>query len=435
MRKHGNSYWFNSVVILIILCFFIQISCNQVQHDSRRGNRRLTAGKPESVGMSSKRLERIQVVVQSYVDSLWISGATGLIARRGKVVYHQSFSMRDIEQKDIMQNDDIYRIASMTKAVTSVAVMMLYEEGHFLLDDPLYYYLPEFKDPVILDRVIWKDSTFTSHPAENQITIRQLLNHTSGIGYSFSHERLRPLYQKAGIPDGLNTTHAILADKMKAIARMPLLHEPGEAYTYGLNMDVLGYLVEVLSGQSLSEFFSELIFEPLGMESTSFYLYGEDAFRLVTLYEPDGHGGLRPSTDRDYYYPLEGGKSYYSGGAGLLSTALDYGKFLQMLVNNGQYNGHRLLSRKTIDIMTKNQVGDLWGGGAFGLGFGITTEEGSASILGSVGNYWWGGYFSTSFWVDPAEELVAVFMTQMFPAPHDEIHKKFQVLAYQAIVD
>lgn len=423
------------LLFLIYLIFFLQPSCKQVHVDSASDRNGLLTGKPESVGMSYERLERINTVVQTYVDSMWVSGATGFIARHGKIVYHQSFGMRDIEQNDSMQNEDIYRIASMSKAITAVAVMMLYEEGYFLLDDPLYYYIPQFKDPVILDEVNMKDSTFTSHPAEKQITIRQLLNHTSGIGYSFSHERLKPLYQKAGIPDGLNTTDAILGDKMKAMARMPLLHEAGEKYTYGLNSDVLGYLVEVISGKSLYEFFSERIFKPLEMEATSFYLYGDDESRLVTLYEPDGRGGLRPSTDKDYYYPLEGGKSYYSGGAGLLSTALDYGKFLQMLVNNGHYNGHRLLSRKTIEIITKNQVGDLWNGNSFGLGFGITTEESSASILSSPGNYWWGGYFSTSYWIDPVEDLVAVFMTQMFPAPHAEIHKKFQVLAYQAIVD
>jgi len=423
------------LIFLIYLIFFVLPSCKQVKNDSASEMNKLTEAKPESVGMSSERLQRINNVVQNYVDNQWISGATGFIARNGKIVYHQSFGMRDIENKDIMQNDDIYRIASMSKAITAVAVMMLYEEGHFLLDDTLHYFIPEFKDPVILEKLNLKDSTFISIPAKTQITIRQLLNHTSGIGYSFSHERLRPLYQKAGIPDGLNTTNAILGDKIEALAKMPLLHEPGEQYTYGLNSDVLGYLIEVISGKSLYEFFSERIFQPLKMNSTSFYLNNDDGSRLVSLYEQDDNGGLRQSTDKDYYYPLEGGKSYYSGGAGLLSTALDYGKFLQMLVNKGHYNGHQLLSRKTIEIMTKNQVGKLLNGESFGLGFGITTEVNSATTLSSVNNFWWGGYFSTSYWIDPVEDLVAVFMTQMFPAPHGEIHNKFQVLAYQAIID
>ena len=410
-------------------------SCIQDPGHGNQFHRMLKEGAPESVGMSSERLDRIDRVINQYVDNQWISGATGIIARHGKIVYHRSFGMRDIEKGEPMQNDDIYRIASMSKAITTVAAMMLYEEGYFLLDDPLYKFIPEFKDPVILDEVNLSDSTFTAHPAKNQITIRQLLNQTSGIGYSFSHERLRPLYQKAGIPDGLNTTDAVLGDKMIAMASMPLLHEPGEDFTYGLNTDLLGYLIEVISGKTLDAFFRERIFEPLGMTSTWFFLNDEEEDRLVTLYEPDGEGGLRPSTDRDYYYPVEGGKSYYSGGAGLLSTAEDYCRFLQMLLNNGWYGEQQLLSRKTIEIITRNQVGDLWDGRIFGLGFGVTTEEGSAKILSSPGNYWWGGYFSTSFWIDPVEDMVAVSMTQMFPAPHGEVHQKFQVGAYQAISD
>ncbi len=291
MRKHVNSLLFNSIVILITLFLFILPSCKQAQLDLASDSKALTTGTPESVGMSSERLGRIDSIVKDYVDRKWISGATGFIARHGKIVYHQSFGMRDIEQNDPMENDDIYRIASMTKAITTVAVMMLYEEGHFLLDDPLYYYIPEFKDPVILDRVNRKDSTFTSHPAKTQITIKHLLNHTSGIGYGFSHDRLRPLYQKARIPDGFVITDAILADKIKALVRMPLLHKPGAAYTYGLNNDVLGYLVEVLSGKSRKEFFSERIFKPLKMESASFYLSDSDLLRLVTLYEPNGLRG------------------------------------------------------------------------------------------------------------------------------------------------
>jgi len=410
-------------------------SCLQDLGHGNQVHRELKEGVPESVGISSERLDRIDRVVNQYVDNQWISGATAIIARHGKIVYHRSFGMRDIEKGDPMQNDDIYRIASMSKAITTVAAMMLYEEGYFLLDDPLYRFIPEFKDPVILDEVDLSDSTFTAHPAKNQITIRQLLNHTSGIGYSFSHEKLRPLYRKAGIPDGLNVTDAVLGDKMRAMASMPLLHEPGEAYTYGLNSDLLGYLIEVISGKTLDAFFRERIFEPLGMTSTRFFLDDDDKDRLVTLYEPDGEGGLRPSTDKDYYYPVEGGKSYYSGGAGLLSTAEDYCRFLQMLLNNGWYGEHQLLSRKTIEIITKNQVGDLRDGRIFGLGFAVTTEEASAKILSSPGSYWWGGYFSTSFWIDPTEDLVAVFMTQMFPSPHGEIHQKFQVGAYQAISD
>ncbi len=425
-----------SIKPIALLFLFLLPSCSYNRGPDRNQSvfQSYDPSKIPDVGMSEERLNRIDPVVEKYIENQWISGATGIIARHGRIVYHKSFGMRDVEMNDAMENSDLYRIASMTKAVTTVAALMLYEEGHFLLDDPLYHFIPEFKDPVILETMNPADSTYTTRPASKQITIRQLFNHTSGIGYSFSHPRLSPIYGKAGIPDGFVTTDAILADKIKLLGTMPLLHEPGEEYTYGLNTDVLGYLVEVISGMSLKDFFIERIFEPLEMNDTYFFLDDALKDRLVTIYA-NTESGLKKSDVREYDYPLTGGKSYYSGGAGLISTALDYCKFLQMLVNNGSYNGHQLLSPKTIELMTKNQVGNLRGGGWFGLGFGITTEAGSADILSSTGNYWWGGYFSTSFWVDPAEDIVAVFMTQMFPAQHGEIHQKFQVLAYQAIVD
>ncbi|MBA7520950.1 hypothetical protein ES705_13050 [subsurface metagenome] len=425
------------IIITTLFSILLYSACDRQSSDtssSYTSKQNLVETKPEEVGMSTDRLKRIDKVMNEYIDRDWIPGAVVIIARHGEIVYHKSFGMRDVEADDTLQKDDIFRMASMTKAITSVAAMMLYEEGFFLLDDPLYKYIPEFKDPVILEKVNLKDSTFTSHPAKNQITIRQLLNHTSGIGYGFTHEKLKPLYDKAGIPDGFVTTDAILGDKMKALGHMPLLHEPGDAYYYGLNTDLLGYFVEVISGKTLKEFFQEKIFNPLGMKETYFFMPDGDEDRLVKIYAST-ESGYEISTVEEYNYPVKGGKSYYSGGAGLLSTALDYATFLQMLVNGGSYNGHQLLSRKTIEIMTKNQVGDLWGSGAFGLGFGITTETGSAEKLSSVGNYWWGGYFSTSFWIDPVEDLVAVSLTQMFPAWHGKIHQKFQVLTYQAIVD
>ena len=423
------------IIIITIFSIFLYSGCNRLSSDENsryQSKQNLVETNPEEVGMSTDRLKRIDKVMNEYIDRNWIPGAVAIIARHGEIVYHKSFGMRDVEAGDTLQKDDIFRMASMTKAITSVAAMMLYEEGFFLLDDHLYKYIPEFKDPVILEKVNLKDSTFTSHPAKNQITIRHLLNHTSGIGYGFTHEKLKPLYEIAGIPDGFVTTDAILGDKMKALGHMPLLHEPGEAYYYGLNTDLLGYFVEVISCKTLKEFFEERIFNPLGMNDTYFFMPDGDEDRLVEIYAST-ESGYERSTVEEYYYPVKGGKSYYSGGAGLLSTALDYAKFLQMLVNGGIYNGHQLLSRKTIDLMTKNQVGDFWGDRAFGLGFGITTESGSAEKLSSIGNYWWGGYFSTSFWIDPVEDLVAISLTQMFPAWHGEIHQKFQVLTYQAI--
>ncbi|MFW6103525.1 MAG: serine hydrolase domain-containing protein [Bacteroidota bacterium] len=424
-------------IIISLILLTILISCTQQTGDREEINHprgTLVPTEPKNVGMSAGRLARIDSLMNRYMENEWLPGSVAFIARKGNIAYHKSFGMRDVEEGDPMEKDDIFRIASMTKAVTTVAILMLYEEGHFLLDEPVHKFIPEFKDPEVLTEVNKEDSTYTSRPADKQITLRHLLTHTSGIGYGFSHPRLKILYDKAGIPDGLVMTDATLEKTIPRLAQMPLLHEPGEDFTYGLNTDVLGYLVEVISGKSLKQFFRERIFEPLEMNDTYFYLKEDMADRLVTLYAEDEEG-LQRSEEEAYNYPLEGDTSYHSGGAGLLSTAHDYGKFIQMLVNKGTYNGHRLLSPKTIELMTKDHVGDLREESGFGLGFGITTREGSKKMLSSAGNYWWGGYFSTSFWIDPLEDLVAVLMTQKYPDRHGEIHDKFKVLTYQAIVD
>ena len=423
-----------AIFTIVIIPIIILSGCGKQLGPSQKSLSLLKQGQPESVGMSSERLARIDTVMNQYIENGWIPGAVALIARHSKIVYHKNFGLKDIEENKPLQKDDIFRIASMTKAITSVAMMTLYEEGHFLLDDPVYKYIPEFKDPVVLLALNEKDTTFTSKPAKHQITIRHLLTHTSGIGYSFSHEKLKLLYQKTGIPDGFVTTNAVLGDIIKLLARMPLLHEPGEKWTYGLNSDVLGYLIEVISGMTFEEFLQQYIFDPLEMTDTHFFLPDVKKDRLVSIYAEDDEG-IKKSMVKEYNYPVEGGKSYFSGGAGLCSTAEDYAKFLQMLLNGGSYNGVQFLSRKTIDLMTMNQIGDLVDKYEFGLGFGITDEEGAKKILSSVGNYWWGGYFSTSFWIDPKEDLIAVLMLQMFPTKHGEIHQKFQVLTYQSIID
>ncbi len=396
----------------------------------------LTPATPEQAGMSGERLQRIDNLVNEYIDNNWIPGGVALIARKGKIVYFKSFGFNEIESKDSMQTDDIFRIASMTKAITSVAAMMLYEEGKFLLDDPVYKYIPEFENPTVLVEIDLDKETYLTRPAENDITIRHLLTHTSGIGYGFINPEMQFFYEKEDIPDGFVVSGARLGDKIKLLAKQPLLHEPGEKWTYGLNTDVVGYLVEVLSGMSLEEFFQTRIFTPLGMTESYFYLPDEKVERLVTIYAEE-EDGIQVSDEPSYNYPFEGGKSYFSGGAGINTTALDYTRFMQMLVNGGKYNTHRLLSRKTIELMTTNQIGNLriWGGAPFGLGFALVSEGQKHLMLSSVGNYSWGGYFSTSYWLDPEEELVATFMTQMYPVIHGDIHQKFQVLTYQAIID
>ena len=434
MKKSVTGSFFILAILLLITT-----ECSQQTHNSELSRTRsdvLEAGEPESVGMSSERLARIDTVMIRYIENKWMPGAVCLIARHGKIIYHKSFGYRDIETVDPMQLDDIFRIASMTKAITTVAVMMLYEEGHFFLDDPISKYIPEFENPVILEEVNKEDSTYTSYPAKGEITIRHLLTHTSGIGYGIFNSNLKILYDRAGVIDGgIAKTEKTLEESIKALAKLPVLHEPGENFVYGLNTDVLGYLVEVISGQELDVFFNDRIFKPLGMTDICFHISDDKTDRLVNLCEIGEDNVLRKSSNEQYDYALEPNVTYLSGGGGLCSTALDYAKFIQMLLNGGKYNDKQILSPKTIDLITTNQVGDLWGDGAFGLGFGITTKANTADILSSEGNYWWSGIFSTSFWIDPSEDLISIMMTQMSPFQQSGIHSKYQILTYQAIVD
>jgi CubicO group peptidase (beta-lactamase class C family) len=391
---------------------------------------------PASVKVSAERLERIDKMLQLYVDSGWVAGEVGFIARDGKIIYNKSFGVSDLDKKTPMKNDNIFRIASQTKAITSIAVMMLFEEGKFLLDDPVSKYIPEFAHPVVLNTFNEKDSTFSSVPAKREITIRDLLTHTSGIDYAgIGSKNMRAIYAKAGIPGGFGTDKMTLGEKMRELGKLPLVHQPGERFTYGLNIDVLGYLVEVLSGERLDQYFQKHIFEPLGMNDTYFYLPAAKAGRLVKVSTEDRNRHLVNAAAEIVDYPLVKG-TYYSGGAGLSSTIKDYAIFLQMLLNKGEYAGKRLLSRRTVEIITANQIGDLnVGRNKFGLGFEITTTFGQAKLGISEGSFSWGGYFGTIYWADPKEKLVCLMFIQQSPLRHLEIQDKFRVLVYQALDD
>jgi len=345
-----------------------------------------------------------------------------------------------------MQANTIFRIASMTKPITSAAVMMLYEEGHFLLSDPVSKYIPDFKESQVLVPSSSGEG-YTTEPAKAEITIRQLLSHTSGISYLFmGQEHIAELYRKAGISDGLVQTEGTIGDNVRRLAGLPLFSQPGEAWEYGLSVDVLGYFIEVISGMSLAEFFRERIFKPLRMEDSYFYLPEDKISRLAALYRPVPEGGLDefPETPVKFGYLVmsstyhySGPRTYYSGGGGLVSTASDYARFLQMMLNGGELDGVRLLSRKTVESITTSHIGDLgiWGGSKFGLGFGIYPGPGDSGTLNSAGSYNWGGIFNTGFGVDPREEFISIIMTQLYPNDQSDITDKFSVLAYQAIVD
>lgn len=400
----------------------------------------LTEASPSEAGMSAERLARIDRMLESAIEDQQVPGAVALVARNGRIVYYKAFGMADNESGRKLRRDDIFRIASQTKAITSTAVMMLWEEGKFRLDDPVSKYIPEFENAGVLDSLIESDTTFTTRPADRPITIRHLLTHTSGIGYGMidGDERFRKIFQKAGLTNIFTTEPITIAQFVKRLAKLPLHHNPGEKFTYSMSTDVLGYFVEVMSGMPLDEFFRTRIFEPLGMNDTWFYLPGSASDRLVAVQEfKDGKWKRFPN---DYYepdYPVTGAKRYFSGGAGLSGTIKDYATFLQMYLNNGELNGVRLLSRTTVNFMMANQIGDIQSGGSHtGLAFGVVNEQGeNQGGRGSAGTFEWGGYFNTQYFADPKENLIGLIYKQTAGPVSDETGWKFRILAGQAVDD
>jgi len=400
----------------------------------------IKAGKPEAAGMSVTALKKIDTYLKSNVDSDYVNGISALIIRNGTIVYNKSFGYKDGDRKVKMQPDNIFRIASQTKAITSVAVMMLYEEGKFLLDDKVSDYIPEFKNPTVLSGFNEKDTSYTTVPANREITIRDLLTHTSGIGYAqIGSHQANAIYVKAGVTSGIGVGKILLADGMKRLGKCPLFHNPGEKFTYGLNTDLLGYLVEVVSGMSLKDFFYTRIFKPLGMKDTYFFVPAEKKSRLVSLFTEDKNSHkavlMEPTIlieepfIRDY--PLTDG-TYFSGGGGLSSTMMDYAIFLQMLMNGGEYNGVRILGRNTVRMMITNQTSSI--GNSFGLGFGLTTSKEAGHSPMQEGSFEWGGMFATGYWADPKEKLIGLIYRNIWPTSHGD-NSTFKVLTYSAIND
>lgn len=420
--------------ILVYISFLLMLTVSAFSHE-------LPMVEPEAVGLSTKRLSRVDKVMEKYVAHQEIPGGVTLLARHGKIAHLGTYGMMDVEAGKPMAPDTIFRIASMTKPITSVAVMMLYEEGHFRLHEPVSKFIPAFKEMHVLPPEDAEDSV-SPVPATRQITIWNLLTHTSGLTYHWN-ERLGPKYNEAGITHGLLQDESTLAEKMKILATIPLLHQPGEKVEYGLSIDVLGYLVEVVSGMPFNEFLAERIFKPLGMTDTHFFIPEAKRERLATVYERTGGGPIMRkskeptiqgsviySTD----YPYNGPQTYFSGGAGLVSTASDYARFTQMMLNGGELDGVRLLSRKTVEFMTTDQRAAMGVGSGFGLGFSIVRDASDLRDIGSVGAYGGGGFFFTSFFIDPQEQMLGLFMCQVHPGGSD-LAERIRILYYQAIVD
>ena len=404
-----------------IICLFllVQVACNN------------EPGPPSTDSSSfAKAVEsRLDSLFQVAIEQKQIPGVVALVAKSSEIVYHKAMGYQNLEQEKKQSTTDIFRIASMTKPITAVAAMILFEEGKFQLDDPLSKHIPTFANPQILDEINLVDSTFTAHPAQSEITIRQLFTHSSGIGYGFQDDKLMAVFEKAGITEGFEERDILLEDNVQRIAQMPLLHEPGEKFTYGLNSDVLGYLVELWSGTPLDSFLQQRIFSPLGMEDTYFYLPDEKAARLTSVYMSSEKGVVQT----DYpliHYPIRGAKRYLSGGADLNCTAHDYYLFCQMLLNGGTLNGQQILKSETIKLMTSSHLES--GEDDMGLGFGIMSDKTEETTKArSIGSYSWGGFFTTTFWIDPKEELVAVLMLQLYPFEDWDFVESFENLIYE----
>jgi len=402
----------------------------------------LLTAPPGQLGLDPDRLERIVTLVEEAVERQEVAGAVTLVARLGRVGHLEAVGWRDVEARTPMETGTLFRIASMTKAVTSVAVMQLYESGALMLDDPVSRYLPAFASVEVL-------APGGGLAPARPVTIRHLLTHTSGLSYRFlAPPQLATRYIEAGITDGLAQAPGTVGEMVDRLATLPLLHQPGARFTYSLGVDVLGRVVEVVSGRSLAEYMRDEIFEPLGMVDTGFFRDPADADRYAAVYAPGPDGLVEVSAEpvtspdgRTVYsagYPYDGPRTYHSGGAGLTSTISDYARFLLALLNGGELDGARILGRRTVQLMTRDHLAGLGvpdTGQRFGLGFAISGDPGVTGGPRSEGAFGWLGFFNTVYWVDPQEQLVAIIMTQLYPNNRSRLTDRFEVAVYSAIVN
>ncbi|HNP21411.1 MAG TPA: serine hydrolase domain-containing protein [Panacibacter sp.] len=385
-----------------------------------------------------EKLDRIDTLVNEYIGRKWLTGLVTIVVKDGQLVQYKGYGMADVASKKPMENNSLFRIMSQTKAITSIGIMMLYEQGKLLLDEPIADFIPEYANQVVLDKYNAADTTYTTVPAKRKVTFRDLLTHSSGIDYSdIGSEPMKSIYAKAGIPSGLGYFDKDLLTEMKKMGKLPLGFQPGEKFQYGLNSDLLGCLIQVISGKTLDDFFKTYIFQPLGMNDTYFNVPKEKAGRLATVYTEDEAHNVIPWSHTfrniDPDYPLMD-KHYFSGGAGLTSTAYDYAIFMQMLLNGGKYNGKQILSNRTVEMITSNQLDFHFNGtDDFGLGFEIVTDKGAANGPRSKGSFSWGGYYGTSYWADPKENLVCLIMSQQNPNSHGDLFKRIEAIIYSSV--
>jgi len=395
------------------------------------------SGKP-SPAVDYTRLKRIDTLVNSYLSKGWLTGVVTLVVKDNQLVQYKGYGYQDADSKKPMPADALFRLASQSKAVISAGIMMLWEEGKFTLDEPIADFIPEYRHPQVLDKYNAADTTYTTVPAKREITFRDLLTHTGGIDYAvIGSPTMVAIYAKAGIPVGLGKINANLKERMAALGKLPLVSQPGEKWNYSLSIDILGALIEIISGTDLQDYLTQKLFKPLGMKDTYFNVPAAKAGRLATVYTEDSLGHVikwgKDFRGFDPDYPLLG-NTYYSGGAGLTGTAYDYAIFLQMMLNKGKYNGVQILAPRTVELMTSGQLDFMFNGvDNMGLGFGITSEKSGARSPRNAGSFSWGGYFGTTYWADPKAKLVGMIMTQQSPNSHGDLATKIEQLMYQSL--
>ena len=390
---------------------------------------------PKRVGMSEARLERIEPAMQAFVDEQKLAGTLTLVARKGKVVHLEGVGFRDREAKTPMTEDTIFRIYSMTKPITAVAALTLWEQGKFQMDDPVSKYLPELANLKVFAGMDGENMVLED--TNKVMTIKQLFTHSAGFSYGFSQSPVDKLYQQSALFSGETKRE----DLLKEVAKLPLNHQPGTKWNYSIGTDIIGVLVERLSGQTLGEYFEQHIFKPLKMTDTGFYVPKSKQDRLAQIYVINQQGQTVPMENEplgDYLSAPE----IESGGGGLVSTIEDYYTFTQMLLNGGEYKGERILGRKTVEYMRTNHLpADLIPfepsstGEGYGLAMSVTVDEQGANTMGSKGDYGWAGAASTYFRIDPEEQMIVIAMTQLMPSSFFSYNKDFKNMAYQALVD
>jgi CubicO group peptidase (beta-lactamase class C family) len=382
-----------------------------------------------------KKLEAVDALVKSYVEKNHLVGAVTLVVKNNQLVHYKGHGYADLATKKPMPADAIFRIMSQTKAITSLGILQLFEQGKLRLDQPISDFLPSFKSPRVLKEFNAADTSYTSEPAKREITFRDLLTHSSGLDYAgIGSDKMKAIYAKAGVPSGLGDNGTTLLQAITKLGTLPLIHNPGEKFTYGLNTDVLGCLIEVISGETLDAYFTKHIFLPLGMKDTYFNVPADKGSRLPTVYTENDQNKIIPWSPTfrgiNPNYPLFK-KTFFSGGAGLSSTAFDYAIFLQCILNGGKYNGQQIIGRRTAELMISPNF--PLGDDSYGLGFQITGERTANRKMRNKGSFSWGGYYGTTYWADPKEKMIVLIMTQHTPNSHGDLQEKVENMIYGAL--